>query len=272
MISSEAISVRIGMLPEMNTTEPYSPSARANDRAKPVSSAGITAGKITRQNVCQRVAPRLAAASSDSRSISSIAGCSVRTTNGRPMNVSAMTIPSGENAALIPSGSRYWPIQPFLRIHGRERDAGHGRRQGERQIDQGVDESLAGDRVANERPGDHQAEHGVDRRGDERRAERQLVRGDDARVPRGLPEAAPAHRRALDHERAERQQHDEAQVEHRVAHRQAEAGQDTSFCSCEGHGDDAKAVRPLWEASPTPIAAVAALLRARRSNRTRRLL
>ena len=29
------------------------------------------------------------------------------------MNVSAITIPSGENAALIPSGSRYWPIQPF---------------------------------------------------------------------------------------------------------------------------------------------------------------
>ena len=28
---------------------------------------GITAGKITRQNVCQRVAPRLPAASSDSR-------------------------------------------------------------------------------------------------------------------------------------------------------------------------------------------------------------
>ena len=114
MISSEAISVRIGMLPEMNTTEPYSPRARANDSAKPVSSAGITAGKITRQNVCQRVAPRLAAASSDSRSISSIAGCSVRTTNGRPMNVSAIMMPSGVNATWIPSGSRYWPIQPFL--------------------------------------------------------------------------------------------------------------------------------------------------------------
>src|SRR6185369_3997915 len=114
MISSDVISVRIGMLPEMKTTEPYSPRARANDRANPVRSAGITAGKITRQNVCQRVAPRLAAASSDSRSISSIAGCKVRTTNGSPMNVSAMMIPSGENAVLIPSGSRYCPIQPFF--------------------------------------------------------------------------------------------------------------------------------------------------------------
>ena len=40
MISSGEISVTIGMLPEMNTTEPYSPMARANDSAKPVSQAG----------------------------------------------------------------------------------------------------------------------------------------------------------------------------------------------------------------------------------------
>ena len=40
MISSGEISVRIGMLPEMNTTDPYSPIARANASAKPVSHAG----------------------------------------------------------------------------------------------------------------------------------------------------------------------------------------------------------------------------------------
>ena len=43
MMSSGAISVLIGMLPEMKTTEPYSPSARAKARAKPVSSAGQSA-------------------------------------------------------------------------------------------------------------------------------------------------------------------------------------------------------------------------------------
>ena len=37
---SGAISVRIGMLPEMNTTDPYSPMARANASATPVSHAG----------------------------------------------------------------------------------------------------------------------------------------------------------------------------------------------------------------------------------------
>ena len=45
MMSSGTISVFIGMLPEMKTTEPYSPIARAKARAKPVSSAGATVGQ-----------------------------------------------------------------------------------------------------------------------------------------------------------------------------------------------------------------------------------
>ena len=40
MMSSGAISVRSGMFPEMKTTEPYSPSARANASANPVTAAG----------------------------------------------------------------------------------------------------------------------------------------------------------------------------------------------------------------------------------------
>ena len=64
MISSGTTSVCIGMLPEMNTTEPYSPSARANASANPVSSAGISAGAITSMKVCKRLAPSVAAASS----------------------------------------------------------------------------------------------------------------------------------------------------------------------------------------------------------------
>ena len=79
-----------------------------------------------------------------------------------------------------------------LRVHGRQRDARHGRRQRERQVDHRVDELLAGNRVANQRPGDDEAEERVDHRGDERRAERQLVRGDDARRPGAGPEAVPA--------------------------------------------------------------------------------
>ena len=94
MISRGTISVFIGMLPEMKTTEPYSPMALANASAKPVSSAGATAGRMILVKVCQRRAPRLAAASSTSTSRSSSTGCTVRTTNGRPMKIKATVMPS----------------------------------------------------------------------------------------------------------------------------------------------------------------------------------
>src|SRR6476659_7743037 len=56
---SAEISVFIGMLPEMKTTEPYSPMARANASAKPVSHAGYRYGRMTRRSTCHRLAPRL---------------------------------------------------------------------------------------------------------------------------------------------------------------------------------------------------------------------
>ena len=114
MMISGVISDTIGRLPAMKITEPYSPTARAKASAKPVSSAGSSVGSTTRQNVCKRRAPRLAAASSISVSRSSSTGCTVRTTNGRPMKISATSTPSGVKATLMPSGSRYWPSQPFL--------------------------------------------------------------------------------------------------------------------------------------------------------------
>ncbi len=113
MISSEVISDFIGTLPAIKITEPYSPSARANASAKPVNKAGNTAGSTTRRNVSQREAPRHAAASSCSRSNSSSTGCTVRTTNGKPIKVSAISTPAGVKAILMPSGSRNCPIQPL---------------------------------------------------------------------------------------------------------------------------------------------------------------
>ena len=100
------------MLPAMNITEPYSPTPRAKASAKPVSSAGHRAGKITRVNVCHSEAPSVAAACSTSLSNSSSTGCSVRTTNGRPMNMSAMTTPNGVKATWMPNGSSTPPSQP----------------------------------------------------------------------------------------------------------------------------------------------------------------
>ena len=113
MMMSGVISETMGILPAMKITEPYSPIARAKAMAKPVSSAGAIDGKITRAKVCQRVAPRQVAASSSSFSASSSTGCTVRTTKGRPMKISAITTPLGLKASWMPSGSRYWPIQPL---------------------------------------------------------------------------------------------------------------------------------------------------------------
>src|SRR4051795_4678191 len=100
------------MLPETNTTEPYSPSARASASAKPVSSDGTSAGSSTRRNVCQRVAPSVAAASSHSASSPASTGCTVRTTNGKPVNVSTSTTARREYAPCTPSGSKKRPSQP----------------------------------------------------------------------------------------------------------------------------------------------------------------
>ncbi len=60
-----------------------------------------------------RLAPSVAAASSSSRSISPINGCTVRTANGRDTNTRATKIPSGVNAILRPRGATSSPIQPF---------------------------------------------------------------------------------------------------------------------------------------------------------------
>ena len=87
MISSGVISVRIGILPAIKITDPYSPSPRAKASAKPVKSAGKSSGKMTRKKVCQRLAPRLAAASSNGASKFCSTGSTVRTTKGSPINV-----------------------------------------------------------------------------------------------------------------------------------------------------------------------------------------
>ncbi|MNW67726.1 hypothetical protein D3C74_463590 [compost metagenome] len=68
---------------------------------------------MIRRNVRNRPAPSVAEASSISRSRSSSTGCTVRTTNGIPINISASVIPSGVNATFSPSGSSREPIQPF---------------------------------------------------------------------------------------------------------------------------------------------------------------
>ena len=71
-----------GRLPLIRTTEPNSPTARANASATPERIPGSRFGNTIRRNVASRPAPSDEAASSISVSSSSSTGCTVRTTNG----------------------------------------------------------------------------------------------------------------------------------------------------------------------------------------------
>jgi len=65
------------------------------DSTATVARTGRESGRMTRQNVCSRVAPSVNAASSTSLEISASTGSTVRTTKGRPMKVRATTTPAG---------------------------------------------------------------------------------------------------------------------------------------------------------------------------------
>ena len=79
------------------------------------------------------------------------------------MNVSATSTPSGVNATLMPSGSSSEPNQPLAGEQSGQRDAGHGSRQRERQVDQRIGQPAAGKAIAHQHPRDEEAEHRVDR-------------------------------------------------------------------------------------------------------------
>ena len=82
-----------GMLPQISTTEPNSPTARANASAAPETIAGQ---QVRQHDPAERsgspLAPSDAAASSISGSSSISTGCTERTTNGSVTNSSASRI------------------------------------------------------------------------------------------------------------------------------------------------------------------------------------
>src|ERR1700693_5617234 len=92
-IHCDDTSVLPGTAPPIRTTEPNSPIARENASPPPVSSAGVSAGRITVLKIVELFAPSDAAACSDSRSTSISTGCTARTTNGNVTNNSATPTP-----------------------------------------------------------------------------------------------------------------------------------------------------------------------------------
>ena len=166
------LGLSIGRLPAMKMTEPYSPTPRASASAKPVSSAGVSIGRITLTKVRARPAPRVAETSSTSRSISSITGCTVRTTNGRPMKTSA-TPDAERRVGDLDAERRQQLAEGAVRgVERGQRDAGDRGRQREGQVDGGVDQPPQREAVAGQHPGERQAEDEVEERGERARCRR----------------------------------------------------------------------------------------------------
>ena len=110
----------------------------------------------------------------------------------------------------------------------RQRNAGDGGRQRKRQINQRINKLLAGKFVAHQHPGQQQTKHQVHQRSDQRRAKGELVRRQHARRCDGHPELVKRHCKRLEEQRRYRNQHDQGEVQQRVAQRQPESGQHAS--------------------------------------------
>ena len=134
------------MLPEMNTTEPYSPTARANASAKPVASAG--------QSDREQHAPeRVPAAGAEARRGLLELGLEVlehglhRAHHERQADEGERHGDAERRVGDLDAERLEQPADPaVLREQRRERDARDRGRQRERQVDERVDEPRPGKR------------------------------------------------------------------------------------------------------------------------------
>ena len=69
-------------------------------------------GSVTRQNICQPLAPSATAASSSSVPCASISGISSRATNGKVTKIVARTIPGTAKMILMSCSASHGPKQP----------------------------------------------------------------------------------------------------------------------------------------------------------------
>ena len=171
----------------MITSEPNSPTAFANASATPERIPGRMFGKTTRRKVCSSEAP------SDARRLLHL----VVELEQHRLHRADDERQRHEQQREHDRDARERDVDADRRLRPVEREQGQpgdDRRQRERQVDQRVHDRLAAEVVADEHPGDDGAHHGVDERGRDRRAERQLQRGDRLRARDDLPEALGAVR------------------------------------------------------------------------------
>ena len=114
-----------------------------------------------------------------------------------------------------------------------QRDAGDGRRQGEGQVDDRLDDAAAEKLVAHQHPGDEEPEDGVDAGRRQRGEEGQFQRRQRPRVGGQRDEFGEAEAGGGEDEGAERDQHDQREIEQREAEGRAEARNDALLAQAE---------------------------------------
>src|SRR5262245_25479208 len=109
-----SVSVRPASFPETTLTAPNSPMARALHRSTPYSKPHLMFGTVTRQNICQALAPSVRAASSSSGPSASITGINSRAMNGNVTNVVARMMPgNAKMMSMRVSPNTSGPTKPY---------------------------------------------------------------------------------------------------------------------------------------------------------------
>ena len=170
-------------------TEPYSPMPRAKASAKPVSTAGRTAG---RRDAAEglRGGPRERPPASASRRVGDdrlyrADGEGEADEDQRHQHA------EGREGDPDAEGLEQGADPAVAREESREGDAGDGGGQGEGEVDEGVYEAASGEGVAHQHPGGDEAEDGVDERRAEGGEEGEAEGGGGAGSGDEAPEVGP---------------------------------------------------------------------------------
>ena len=170
------------MFPAMKMTEPYSPTARAKARPVPVTERRQDGRhQHAREGLHPRGAERggglfVLAVELDQN------GLQRAHDEGEP-DEGERDEDAERRVGDLQAERREEASDPAIRrVERRERDTGDGCRQRERKIDQRVELRLAGKGIAHHHPGDDQAEHAIDERGERGDPERDAQRRKDARI------------------------------------------------------------------------------------------
>ena len=143
----------------------------------------------------------------------------------------------GRERDLDPQGREVLPDQAVGSVDRRQRDARHGGRQRERQVDDGVEHPLEWEVVAHQHPGHERTHDQVDHRRRERRTEAQPECRQHPGVGGDVPELGPAQRGRAQEHRRKRDEDDQAQIDQGHAQRRPEARDDAGPPDTEPYGE-----------------------------------